>query len=57
MSHPGTDIKTEGAFFRKKMLLSMLVPGIFVFLMWLAKIIEILFDLDLTDPGNLSSLT
>jgi membrane associated rhomboid family serine protease len=51
MSHPETDIKTEGAIFRKKMLLSMLLPGIFVFVMWLVKIIEILFNLDLTNLG------
>jgi membrane associated rhomboid family serine protease len=51
MSHPETDIKTEGALFRKKMLLSMLIPGIFVFFMWLVKIIEILFNLDLTYLG------
>lgn len=39
------------AYHRKKLLLSMLIPGIFVFLMWLSKIIEILFDFDLTRLG------
>ncbi len=29
----------------------MLIPGVFVFLMWLVKIIEILFDLDLSNFG------
>jgi membrane associated rhomboid family serine protease len=29
----------------------MLVPGMFVFLMWLVKIIELLFDIDLTHLG------
>jgi membrane associated rhomboid family serine protease len=51
MVHSGTDIKTEGAVFRKKMLLSMMIPGIFVFFMWLVKIIEILFNIDLTNLG------
>jgi membrane associated rhomboid family serine protease len=51
MAHAGADIKTEGAFFRKKMLLSMFIPGVFVFVMWLVKIIEILFDLDLSNLG------
>lgn len=51
MSHLETDIKAEGAFFRKKMFLSMLIPGIFVFVMWLVKITEILFNLDLTYLG------
>lgn len=51
MSYSGTDIKTERAFFRKKMFLSMLIPGVFVFLMGLVKIIEVLFDLDLSNFG------
>jgi len=51
MSHFGTDIETEGTFFRKRILLSMLVPGLFVFLMWLVKIIEPLFNLDLSSLG------
>lgn len=29
----------------------MLIPGVFVFLMWLVKIIEVLFDLDLSNFG------
>jgi membrane associated rhomboid family serine protease len=51
MSHYGADIKAEGAFFRKRILLSMLLPGVFVFIMWLVKIIEVLFDLDLSILG------
>src|SRR4030042_6279225 len=51
MAHAGADIKTEGACFKKKMLLSMFIPGVFVFVMWLVKIIEILFDLDLSNLG------
>lgn len=33
------------------MLLSMLIPGIFVFIMWLIKIVEVLFGLNLTHLG------
>jgi membrane associated rhomboid family serine protease len=51
MSHSGADMKTEGALFRKRILLSMLLPGVFVFIMWLVKIIEVLFDLDLSNLG------
>lgn len=41
----------EGAFYRKKLLLSALIPGIFVLLMWLVKAVEALFSLDLTALG------
>jgi membrane associated rhomboid family serine protease len=41
----------EKDFYRKKMLLSMIIPGIFVFLMWLVKTLEVLFDLDLSHGG------
>lgn len=44
-------IKYERDFFRKKLFLSMLIPGVFVFLMWLAKMIEVLFDIDLSRLG------
>jgi membrane associated rhomboid family serine protease len=46
-----SDIKKEGAFYRKKLLLSMIIPGIFVFFMWLVKIIEVLFEIDLSRYG------
>lgn len=45
------DIAREGAFYRKKLLLSSIIPGIFIFLMWMVKIVELLFDLDLTGFG------
>ena len=45
------DLTSEGAFYRKKLLLSMIIPGIFVFIMWLVKIIEVLFDIDLSRYG------
>jgi membrane associated rhomboid family serine protease len=51
MSKPSSDIIAEGAFYRKKLLLSMIIPGIFVFLMWLVKIIEVLFEIDLSHYG------
>jgi membrane associated rhomboid family serine protease len=51
MSDSVTDSKTERDFFRKKMLLSMMIPGIFVFVMWMAKIIEVLFNIDLSNLG------
>jgi membrane associated rhomboid family serine protease len=51
MSKRSPDIIAEGAFYRKKLLLSMIIPGIFVFLMWLVKIIEVLFEIDLSHYG------
>ena len=45
------DITSESAFYRKKLLLSIFIPGMLVVLMWLVKIIEALFDLDLTGFG------
>jgi membrane associated rhomboid family serine protease len=51
MPYSGSDIKTEGAFYWKKLLLSLIIPGIFVFLMWLVKIIEVLFEIDLSFLG------
>ena len=51
MSKRSPDIIAEGAFYRKKLLLSMIIPGIFVFLMWLVKIIEVLFEIDLSRYG------
>jgi membrane associated rhomboid family serine protease len=51
MDNDSPDIKIEGAFYRKKLFLSILIPGIFVLLMWLVKAVEVLFDLDLTSLG------
>jgi membrane associated rhomboid family serine protease len=51
MSKHISDIEREGAFYRKKLFLSMIIPGIFVFLMWMVKIIEVLFDIDLSQFG------
>lgn len=37
--------------YRKKLLLSMIIPGIIVFFIWLVKISEVILDLDLTGGG------
>jgi membrane associated rhomboid family serine protease len=47
MSRPDPEILNETSFYRKKLLLSLFIPAVFVFLMWLVKIIEVLFDIDL----------
>jgi membrane associated rhomboid family serine protease len=51
MSNNESNITTEGAFYRKKFFLSIIIPGLFVFIMWLVKIIEVLFGLDLSEFG------
>jgi membrane associated rhomboid family serine protease len=51
MSARISDIEKEGAFYRKKLLLNMIIPGIFVFLMWMVKLIEVLFETDFTRFG------
>jgi membrane associated rhomboid family serine protease len=51
MSEISNDIKVEAAFFKKKLLLSIIIPGIYIFLMWFVKIIEILFDTDFSFFG------
>jgi membrane associated rhomboid family serine protease len=45
------DIEREDAFFRKKMFLSMIIPGIFIALIWLVKITELLLETDLSGYG------
>jgi membrane associated rhomboid family serine protease len=51
MKNLPSDLAQEGAFYRKKLLLSMIIPGTFVFIMWLVKIIELLFNIDFSDFG------
>jgi membrane associated rhomboid family serine protease len=51
MAKSSSDISKEGAFYRKKLLLSMIIPGTFIFFMWMVKIIEVLFNLDFSDFG------
>ena len=45
------DSTNEEAFYRKKMFLAMIIPGIFIALMWLVKITELLLDTDLSGLG------
>ena len=51
MSEDNSYITSEGTFYRKKFLLSIIIPGIFIFLMWLVKIIEVLFEIGLSGFG------
>lgn len=51
MNETESDLISEGAFYRKKLFLSILIPAVFVSLMWLATAVEILFDLDLSRLG------
>lgn len=44
-----SDLQTE--IYRKKLLLSTIIPGIIVFFMWLVKIVEVLFELDFSGGG------
>ncbi|NSW94839.1 MAG: rhomboid family intramembrane serine protease [Bacteroidales bacterium] len=53
MSENETNIKEEGAFYRKKFLLSIIIPGIFIFIMWLVKSLELIFGAEFTDLGIL----
>jgi membrane associated rhomboid family serine protease len=46
-----SDLNAEGAFYRKKFLLSMIIPGTFIFLIWLVKIVEVLFEIDFSGFG------
>jgi membrane associated rhomboid family serine protease len=45
------EISKDSSFYRKKLLLSLFLPAIIVFLMWLVKVVEILFNLDFTTLG------
>jgi len=51
MAEPDPEIFDEAAFYKKKLLLSIIVPGVFVFLMWFVKIVELLFEIDLSEFG------
>jgi membrane associated rhomboid family serine protease len=51
MSRSDHNINSEEAFYRKKLFLSVIIPGIFVLLMWLVKITEVLMDVDLSGYG------
>jgi membrane associated rhomboid family serine protease len=45
------DSKTDIAFYRKKFFLSIIIPGIFISLVLLVKIVELLFNIDLSFLG------
>jgi len=45
------ELHREEAFYRRKLLISFIIPGIFIFLMWLSKVIEYLFEIDLSQSG------
>ena len=51
MPDTDSDIKTEAAFFRKKLILSSIIPIIVIILIWLVKIVEILFEIDFSSFG------
>jgi len=46
-----SDNSSESAFYRKKLLLNLIIPGIFLFILWMVKIIEVLFNIDLSVFG------
>jgi membrane associated rhomboid family serine protease len=51
MTYIDPELAREGAFYRKKLFLSMIIPGIFIFIMWMVKIVEVLFGLDFSEYG------
>ena len=51
MSKSEKNLTEEAAFYRKKFLLSIIIPSIIILLMWLVKISETLFEIDLTGLG------
>ncbi len=51
MKDPDREMSSETAYYRKRLLLAMVIPGIFVLVMWLVKIIEVLFGIDLSGLG------
>jgi membrane associated rhomboid family serine protease len=46
-----SQISSESAFYRKKLLLSLIIPGTFIFFMWIVKIVEVLFETDFSNFG------
>jgi membrane associated rhomboid family serine protease len=51
MPGEGLQISEEDAFFRKKILLSIIVPALVIILMWLVKLAELLFKADFSECG------
>lgn len=44
-------VNEDSSFYRKKLLLSMMIPGILLFLMWMVALVEELFGLNLSGLG------
>jgi len=44
-------METESAFYRKKLILSMIIPGIFIVVLWLVKVVEVLFGISFSGFG------
>jgi membrane associated rhomboid family serine protease len=51
MPYTWPQIDEEAAFYRKKLLLSIIIPAIFIIVMWLVKLTEILFEADFSEYG------
>lgn len=51
MSKKTTMQAGESDFYRKKLLLSMVIPVILIIMMWVVKTVELLFDIDLSQFG------
>ncbi len=51
MSGTKQNLSSEAAFYRKKFFLSIIIPFIVVFMMWMVKITEVLFQADFSSVG------
>lgn len=51
MNDSSPDIKSEAAFYWKKFLLSIIIPSVIVLFMWIVRITETIFGLDLSNLG------
>jgi membrane associated rhomboid family serine protease len=51
MPEVNSESSAESAFYRKKFLLSILIPSIFIILMWLVKFVEYIFGADFSGFG------
>jgi membrane associated rhomboid family serine protease len=51
MSVSNSEIYHESDFYRKKLLLNVIIPGILIVLMWLVKFIELIFEADFSRFG------
>ena len=45
------DSGNEETFYKKRFFLSLIIPGIFIFLMWFVKVTEVLFEADFSRFG------